>query len=413
MIFKSTKLANGITIHAKPTDVPFAVVWIYVPVGSAHNIGKVLPGTAHFLEHIVYGRSHLYPERNQFQKKIELNGGDFNAMTYPMYTLFCLSIRSDMFNEAFKGLMSHVFDPLIKAEDIISEAGIILSESNRDNKWYPGGDEFEHYYMTDYKKTGLLNARQKIGNESDLKKMSVDMLSNLHNAYLDPRTFVIVGGSFDQKVVIKELSKLKTKKHKFPMKFEQIEWANKKYHEKKFGDVSQFLYYFGGIVPEHDPMTGVGIGFIGELLTNYTHGVLYEWLRNELGWCYNMSFDFDYDHNPHIYNNWELCLPMGTHKQVQHVRKEIHNKILQAISNKELVAREVERQKSCSLFAYQTLRSTMSDADSMLRPYGGRIFTEADDLKLLERCKDTSFLKEIYNKYWSPKVIGEFLAMPK
>ena len=125
-----------------------------------------------------------------------------------------------------------------------------------------------------------------------------------------------------------------------------------------------------------------------------------------------MDFDSDCFSNPLINSNWELCIPLNTYKQVEHVRKELHVRILQAISDKALVAMEVERQKSCQLFSYETLDSIMSEADGMIGIYG-RMYTEADHLKAIERCKDTSFLKEIYDKYWSPKVTGEFLAMPK
>jgi predicted Zn-dependent peptidase len=52
LIFKTAKLKNGIRIFAKSMDVPFAYVWLYVPVGHIHNTGSVLPGTAHLLEHI-------------------------------------------------------------------------------------------------------------------------------------------------------------------------------------------------------------------------------------------------------------------------------------------------------------------------------------------------------------------------
>jgi predicted Zn-dependent peptidase len=309
--------------------------------------------------------------------------------------------------------MSHVFDPLIKAEDISHEVGVILSESKRNNKWYPGDDELGHHLMMKWRNTRVFNNRQRTGNRSDLKKMSVAKLTQLHKAYFDPRAYVVVGGSFDKKVVFKELNKLKTKRHNLPTKLEQISWVNRGYHEKKFDTISRYLYYMGGIMTESNVMTNFAISFIGELLTNSTHGVLMEWLRNELGWCYDMNFNMECDTDPTIHNIWELCLPLNSKKQVAYVRKELHGRILKAISDKKLVAREVEREKSERLFAFQTLNSIMTEVVSTLGPHGGQIYNEADYLKFLEKCKDTTFLKEIYDKHWAPSVIGEFLAIPK
>ena len=318
-----------------------------------------------------------------------------------------------MFSMAFKGLLSHVFYPIIKAEDISHEAGIILSESKRRNRWYPGDDALEHHLLAKWKKTRVFSARQRIGNESDLKKMTVARLTRLHKAYFDPRVYLIVGGKFNRDVVIDELSKLKTKKHNLPMNLEQIKWGNKKYHEKKFHGINRFLYRIGGIVTISNVLTNFGISFLGELLTNNTQGVLMDWLRNDLGWCYDINFNYEFDTNPTIHNSWELYLPLNTKKQVEYVRKNIHEKIITAISDKEFVAREVERQKSTRMFSYQTLNSILSEADGMVGPHGGMIYNETDYERFLDKCKDTKFLREIYDKYWSPKVIGEFLAMPK
>ncbi len=413
LVFKTTKLKNGIRIFSKHIDLPFATIWLYVPVGHIHNTGEVLPGTAHMLEHIAFGRSRLYPEKDRFQKIVELAGGSFNASTCSLHTRYELSVRSDMFNRAFKGLMSHVFEPLITAKDIADEAGIIINESKMYNKWFPGEDRLGNYFQTKWRDTLGFTLRQRVGKREDLTKMSVTKLSGLHEAYFDPRTYLVIGGKFDQRTVIKELGRIKTKKHHLSTKIKQITWVNKKYHEKKFDTIKRYLYYMGGIVSTTDVQTNIAISFIGELLANSTQGVLFEWLRKELGWCYDIDFDNSWDTNPTIYNTWEICLPLSSKKQVAHVRKEIHERILRAISDKALVVREVEREKSSRTFSFETLSSMMRMAAFTLGPHGGKVYTEADYLRFFEKCKDTAYLKRIYDKYWSPKVTGEFLAMPK
>ena len=411
LIFKTTKLKNGIHVYSKPMDLPFATVSIYVPVGHIHNTGKVLPGTAHLLEHIACDRSRLYPKQGQFMKKIELAGGDFNAQTTSILTEYCINVRSDMFEEGFKGLMSHVFDPLITAEDIKHQEGIILSESKIYSKWYPGTNKLDHHVRAKWRTEKMYEHRQRIGNAADLKKMTVAGLLRFHKAYFDPRVYVIIGGTFDEKLVFRELGKITTKKHNLPVKFDQVRWIRRAYHEEKFSAIERYQYRIGSIFAERDLQTRLGIRFIGLLLTNSTHGVLMEWLRSDLGWSYDIDFDFEYLENPYVHNSWDICIPLHTRTQVKHVRKELHGRILAAIADKELVAREVERQKAGLLFAYQTLGSILGAADDMLG-VGGRIYTEEEIVEVLDHCKDTSFLKEIYDKHWSPEVTGEFLAVP-
>ncbi|MEI6533194.1 MAG: insulinase family protein [Candidatus Roizmanbacteria bacterium] len=413
LIFKSVQLDNGIKIYSKKMEVPFASVKIFIPVGHLHNTGEVLPGTAHLLEHIVYGRSSLYPEKNQFQKKIELVGGSFDAGTNLGYTMYAVKIKSDLFAEAFEGLMSHVFNSIIKDEDISCEIGIVSSERKRESKWYPGTDDLEYHSLTKWKDSELMSLKQIIGMDSDLKKMNAKVLSRFHKkAYFDKGIYVIVGGNFDEKIVHTTLATIKTKKHKLPIHFKQVGWTNKKYHEKNFEDVGRYVYCLGGVTTEHDLMTVMGINFIGKLLTNTVHGALFEWLRTELGWSYDMDFTFATSGNKYINSSWDLTLSVHTHKQVERVRKELHVRILQAINNKELVTVEVERQKALKLFNYQTLRDLIDEAESMLARYG-RLYTETEMLEAYEKLKDTAFLQDIYNKHWSPEVTGEFLAMPK
>ena len=410
--FKTTKLKNGITVYSKKTDDPFVIISIYIPLGHIHNTGNILPGTAHFLEHVVTDRSRLYPKRKQFEQRIEFNGGYFNAETNIIRTGYFLNVSSEMFEEGFKGLLSHVFEPIITPQDIKHERGIILNESKMQNKWYPGDDELSHHIQTKWRNLKITSYRQRIGNSSDLKKMTVKKLRDFHKNYFNEDVFVIIGGSFSEKIIFNELSKIRTKKVSLPRNFEQFTWINREYHEKKFGDINRPVYRIGGIFPERDFMTETGINFIGSLLTNSTHGVLMKWLREDLGWSYNFDFSTDSSPNPYIHNTWELCIPLNNKKQVDIVRRQLHKRIIKAISDKKLVAKEVQRRKAARIFWFPSISSILSFADEMIG-VGGEIHTEKEFLRACDKCSDIAFLKQVYDKHFSPKVIGEFLAIPK
>ncbi len=409
--FVSTRLSNGITVHTKQMDIPFVLACLYVPIGFAHCTGGVTPGMAHFLEHIAYKRSRLYPDLLQFQKMVEMKGGQFGAATGVMNTRFELGTSTDVFSQCFKGLVSQAFEPIIIQGDIAFEVGPINSERKETSRWFPGEDELQHHRATRWKHRVPVSLRQTIGNFQDLKSMTVEGLSALQMGYLDPRAYLIAVGDFDRSVVLDELSRFKTARHNFEARCEPTRWARREYHEKKYDDTKRYEYYLGGIVPDSNHRTKSGVKFIGDLLTNTVQGALMEWLRNELGWCYSTEFDF-YPSSCNDGYDWKLFLPLNNRKQVARVRKELHERIVTAITDQEFVNSEVDRKKHAGVFdnqtAIQILETAAEDLDAT-----GRIYTEADNLQMLERCRDTSFLMQMYEKYWSPGVTGEFLVVPK
>jgi predicted Zn-dependent peptidase len=411
LLFETTVLDNGITIYSKPADVPFVYAWLYFPVGHAHNTGLVLPGTAHFLEHIVCNRSRLFPECDSFDQFVKLKGGDFNAATRNGTTNYTLRVRSDMFEPAFKGFVSSAFEPLLEEHDIINEANIIGNERRRKNKWYPGESELEYHRLTKWKHDQAFSLRQIFGEDPDLRAMNVEGLRQFHQNYFDPRTYLIIGGAYNSELVFKELSRFKTIKQKLPQQVEEVHWVNREYHEDKFSDLNRFMYHLGGIVDSLDPKVLQGIEFLGSLLVNTAHGVLYSWLRRELGWTYNMGFNISYG-NPLIKSDWKLWLPVSTYQQSQEVRRELHGRIQKSLQDKNLLETELERRLSGSCFWYQTLQSILNSASDFLDSFG-RIITETEWHSDIQRCKDTKFLQEIYETYWSPQISGEFLAIPE
>ncbi len=408
--FETTVLDNGITVHAKPADVPFAYVRLYLPVGHVHNTGDILPGTAHFLEHMQCKRSALYPDCDSYDTFVALEGGQFNASTHPAWTEYRLKIPTTVFVPAFQGLISHVLEPIFDERDLEREIGIISSERRRRSRWYPGSDELEHHCLTKWKYDHPLTLRQIFGEDPDLKQMSVERLRRMHQAYLDPRAYMLVGGNFDRSLVFQELSRFPTAEHNLSVQIETLRWEHRQYHEEKFPSINRFIYHLGGIVPERDLQILQGNNFLGRLLVNTVHGTLYNWLRRELGWSYNLGFELDGGH-PHKQADWELYLPVNSYEQAQQVRKEVHDRIRKAIHDQDLLATELRRRISGQVFWYQTIGQVIDEAHSSL--IGDKKLTSELELtNLLKQCQNPSFLENIYERYWSPEVSGEFLAIP-
>ncbi len=408
LIFEKRILDNGIAVYSYPMDVPYTSVHLVIPLGHVHNIGRVIPGTFHFLEHMMMGRSKKYPEKNSFGKFVSLKGGAFNATTTIFHTEFELHVPQEIFREASEGFLSHIFKPIITEEDIALQRGIIANERRRMERYFPGGNSLSRHVMTGWKKAVPVTLRQMFGEDTDHSLITEAALKDAHEGYFNSDINVFVGGNFYSNSIEELLSKVVVRKHVFPRIYHSIRWHSREFHVYSCEDISRHLYYMGGILPTLDVRTNIAISFIGQFLTNNVHGALYCWLREEKGWVYEV--DFEYNLNK-IDADWEIKIPLNSLEEVEIVRKEIHEKIVSALKNEAHVSQEVERRKSESVFNYQTLNDILEYAQESLL-FCGVIFSEEQIKAFLDECRDTKYLMSVYEKYFSPQVIGEFVAVP-
>ncbi|MDE1940574.1 MAG: insulinase family protein [Patescibacteria group bacterium] len=338
-------------------------------------------------------------------------GGSTNAATSMLQTEYELSIPSSHFKDAFLGLMSHVFEPLLDERDLENEASVIDNERAGGVNWWPGRNKLEQHRLIRWKYQDLVTVHQHIGLHDDLYAMTVADLRALHAAYFDPRAYVVIGGDFDLGLVTRELSKLEVKEHRLPARYRKSGWTRRLFHHARFTDVESYTYHMAGM-PETRRLEDVlAIRHIGRLLTNTTHGALYEWLRRDLGWCY--SLDFSESHGSEIYPaDWELTIPLDSFKKVQTMRRELRGRMEGALMDRELLEREHERIVSSRVFELQTLGSAVDTVDAILSAYG-KLVTDKDYADSFERCRDPRYLQRIYDRFMSPRVSGEFLAIPE
>lgn len=408
-VFETYILPNGLKFFHYPADFPFAIMHIILPFGHAHNTGDILPGTAHFIEHMAASHSKLYPRRHEFTEWVGLQGGYSNAQTGNFDTIYLAEVPLAAAEKTWEGLCDQVFRPLFREEDVALQCPIIAAERKRKERWFPGTNELTHYLKTEWEYDIVTDLRQIFGADEDLQKMSPEMLARFHEYYFDPRLTVLTGGNLDIQKLSRELMAIDTRAQEAPAYAETPHWIKKEYHELAFNDVSQPILYIGAVFPElPDYPTKVAIEFIGDFLTNSDHGPLYHWLRTEKGWIYGLSFRAYFEK----YARWNITVPLHETEQVGVVRREFWERMQKALSDKELVGREVGRKLGAQTFHFQTLESIVSGAEYDLELYG-EIKSEAEYRSYLEQCRDTDYLLKICERYFSPALWGEFCALPK
>ena len=92
---------------------------------------EMLPGLAHFLEHMLFMGTKKYPDENDFSNYLSKNGGIHNAFTSPDTTNYHLEINSDGFKGALDRFAHFFIDPLFNKGSIDRELNAINSEHSK------------------------------------------------------------------------------------------------------------------------------------------------------------------------------------------------------------------------------------------------------------------------------------------
>ena len=415
LVFDTIKLDNGIEIYAKRWDVPFVDVRAIVPLGFGHCGAGIPPGSPHMLEHIVYSKRRKYPLPRSFSAFLELEGGDDNATTSLEQTEYPLWIPSAAANRAIAGLASRIFEPLIDDDDVVAERSVVAAERDRVGRWFPGNTELAYYREVEWMEYSPGLKQQLFGEDSDLVQTDGTMLRALHRDYFRRGLRVFVGGDFDIKEVIKMFSDFENLKDASlgmtRLSPKPSRWRKRDYHEQIFTGEDQFRYHVSAFLDTVDVQELGAVNFIGELLTNPTSGVLYEWLRHELGWVYKLHWDMDYPLGTLRPGRWSLEIPLKRYEQVTAIRSALRTKIESVLVNTGLIEALRRQWRFSSVFRFQTIGSVISSAAESMRIYG-RIILEKESAELLENM-DQKLLLDVYERYFAENVVGEFLSVPQ
>ena len=192
-----TKLDNGLRLLTVPMPgLESATVTVWVGVGSRAEEDKIA-GLSHFLEHMVFKGSKKRPNAKLIAEAVDEIGGEFNASTSKEWTNFYIKARSGSLDLAFDVLSDMVLSPILKAEEIEREKGVILEEMAmyEDNPAMKIGDVFEQLI---FKGDGL--GRDTVGFEKSVKALKRDDFERYRNRhYYAGNIVVTVAGGVDAK----------------------------------------------------------------------------------------------------------------------------------------------------------------------------------------------------------------------
>ena len=166
---------------------------LMVKVGSRYENDK-LAGLSHFLEHMPAKGTKKYPTAQDLAVTIDSVGAEYNAFTSKEYTGFYVKSASSHLELALDILSQLVFHPLLPAQEIEKEKGVIIEEINmyNDHPMAKVGSEFEKLI---YPNSNL--GRQIIGFKKTVKSFKRKDFLDYKTKWYKPDRMVlgIVGGT--------------------------------------------------------------------------------------------------------------------------------------------------------------------------------------------------------------------------
>ncbi|AOY54689.1 M16 family metallopeptidase [Clostridium perfringens] len=293
-------LPNGLKVITIKKDTRLASINIGVNIGSLYEDEKEL-GMSHFVEHILF-KGTKNRSNEQLNRELEFLGGDYNAYTDYISTVYSITCLDEEFEKGIELLSDMVLNSSFDEKEMKKEKGVVLSEIKSDK------DDIEdlsisrtHEYAFD--KSALRNSIA--GTEEHVKRFKRKQVYDFYKKYYTPDNCVIVTVSaFSheqmQKIITDLFGKWEGKSHK---KAKIIKEENKNIVKTTYksqieqGTVT-YLYAFKEVC-EKDKLP---LKILSYKLAESSNSILFRELREERGLAYDVYSQMDLDENVNTMN---------------------------------------------------------------------------------------------------------------
>ncbi|MBS0626605.1 MAG: insulinase family protein, partial [Verrucomicrobia bacterium] len=124
-------LKNGVQAYlVSDPNIDQSAAAVCMEAGSWNDPDEY-PGTAHFLEHMLFMGTEAYPDESEYMKYIKDNGGAVNAFTASDRTVYMFSINNDALTGAFDRFSHFFLDPLFNPSCINRELHAVDQEFSK------------------------------------------------------------------------------------------------------------------------------------------------------------------------------------------------------------------------------------------------------------------------------------------
>lgn len=293
-------LPNGLKVITIKKDTRLASINIGVNIGSLYEDEKEL-GMSHFVEHMLF-KGTKNRSNEQLNRELEFLGGDYNAYTDYISTVYSITCLDEEFEKGIELLSDMILNSSFDEKEMKKEKGVVLSEIKSDK------DDIEdlsisrtHEYAFD--KSALRNSIA--GTEEHVKGFKRKQVYDFYKKYYTPDNCVIVTVSaFSheqmQKIITDLFGKWKGKSHKKAkiIKEENKDIVKTTYKSQIEQGTVTYLYVFKEVC-EKDKLP---LKILSYKLAESSNSILFRELREERGLAYDVYSQMDLDENVNTMN---------------------------------------------------------------------------------------------------------------
>src|SRR4051794_23457838 len=127
----SETLANGLPLHRVALPGTRAATILGAVDGGARTERPEENGMAHFLEHLIFKGGEKFDHYKKVNETAERMGGTLNAYTSHDLVAFHITVRAEAAMEAIDLLTDFVGRPLLDADELDRERGVVIQEIQR------------------------------------------------------------------------------------------------------------------------------------------------------------------------------------------------------------------------------------------------------------------------------------------
>lgn len=199
-------LPNGIRVFTAPMPHLRSVsIAFYFGVG-ARNEPDPISGASHFIEHMLFKGSQQFPSAQIISEAIEGVGGVLDAATDKEVTVYSAKVASQHFDLALRLISDMARHPLMEAEEIEKERGVIIEELNM---YRDSPADWVNVLADEAMWPGQPLGREVAGTRETVAALSRETLLDYKAQHYTPSNLVVsVAGNISHQQVIDKLGEL-------------------------------------------------------------------------------------------------------------------------------------------------------------------------------------------------------------
>jgi predicted Zn-dependent peptidase len=285
----SETLANGLPLHRVALPGTRAVTILVAFDAGARTERPEENGMAHFLEHLVFKGGEKYDHYKKVNETAERMGGTLNAYTSHDLVAFHITVRAEAAVEAIDLLTDFVGRPLLDAEELDRERGVVIQEIQR-YKDQPSAVAEELIDKAAFGDHPL--GRTVLGPEDHLRTFSRDaIVAFRERRWAGERGGAFVVGNIDHVPANGEVAKLFERFPTLaaPSAFEPTPALQlEKLVERRDSNQSHLRLMYAPDVDATDPAQRAALTIYSTLLGGSMGSRLFDEIREQRGLCYSV-----------------------------------------------------------------------------------------------------------------------------